>query len=85
MRHEVFFPAHASELVVAQERDLPPGGLAGGSLAHALALARSLARSAGSSPSHESDPFTTHKGRARVFRQSPGSAVASVRGDHDSD
>ena len=30
MRHEVFFPAHASELVVAQERDLPPGGLAGG-------------------------------------------------------
>ena len=80
MRHEVFFPAHASELVVAQERDLPPGGgIAGGS------LARSLARSVGSSPSHESDPFTTHKGRARVFRKSPGSAVASVRGDHDSD
>lgn len=30
MRHEVFFPAHASELVVAQERDLPPGGGCGG-------------------------------------------------------
>ena len=31
MRHEVFFPVHASELVVAQEREGPAtGGACGG-------------------------------------------------------